>query len=68
MINPSMASPAPIDLTPPGGLKLHAAAQYLGLSEVTVRRLVAKGKLRPVRDVRHLLFSRKNLDAVLAGE
>jgi hypothetical protein len=52
----------------PGGFKLKAAAQYLGgMSPVTVRRLVARGLLRPNRATRHLLFARAELDRFLAS-
>jgi excisionase family DNA binding protein len=40
-----------------GALKIHAAAHYLALSPPTVRRLVANGLLRPMRQTRHLIFS-----------
>ena len=40
-----------------GGLKLKAAAVYLGgLSVPTMHRLVVRGLLRPNRCLRHLLF------------
>jgi excisionase family DNA binding protein len=40
-----------------GALKLPDAAQYLSLSVPTVRRLIARGLLRPNRYTRHLLIS-----------
>ena len=52
----------------PAGLKLKDAARYIGLAPITVRRLVNRGELQAVRSVRHLLFSRRILDAFLAGE
>lgn len=56
---------APIE---PAAFKLPGACQYLGgLSQVTVRRLVEKGLLRPNRAVRHLIFSRAELDRFLAA-
>ena len=49
-----------------GGLKLKSAAQYLGgLSVPTMHRLVQRGLLRPNRVLRHLLFSREELDRFL---
>jgi hypothetical protein len=49
-----------------GGLKLKAAAQYLGgLSVPTMHRLIGRGLLRPNRALRHLLFSREELDRFL---
>ena len=52
--------------TPVGALKLKPAAQYLGgLSVPTMHRLIRRGLLRPNRAVRHLLFSREELDRFL---
>jgi excisionase family DNA binding protein len=49
-----------------GALKLKPAAQYLGgLSVPTMHRLIDRGLLRPCRQVRHLLFSREELDRFL---
>lgn len=54
------------DTAPVGGLKLRAAAQYLGgLHPSTMRKLVARGLLRPNRQLRHLIFSRIELDRFL---
>ena len=51
----------------PGAYKLAEACQYLGgLSQITVRRLVERGLLRPCRATRHLLFSVSELDRFLA--
>ena len=41
--------------------KLAEAAALLSVSEITVRRLVARGELHPVRAIRHLIFSRNEL-------
>ena len=50
----------------PGAFKLKDAAQYLGgLSPLTLRRLVARGLLRPNRATRHLIFARAELDRFL---
>ena len=49
-----------------GGFKLKPAAQYLGgLSVPTMHRLIARGLLRPNRSLRHLLFSKSELDRFL---
>jgi len=48
-----------------GGYKLREAAQYLSLAPITVRRLIARGRLRRIPDLRHLLFSRAELDRFL---
>jgi excisionase family DNA binding protein len=50
----------------PGALKLKPAAEYLGgLSVPTMHRLIKRGLLRPCRSLRHLLFSRAELDRFL---
>jgi hypothetical protein len=49
-----------------GGFKLKAAAAYLGgISIPSVHRLVRRGLLRPNRSLRHLIFSREELDRFL---
>jgi hypothetical protein len=49
-----------------GGFKLKPAAAYLGgLSVPTMHRLIARGLLRPNRSLRHLLFSKSELDRFL---
>ena len=58
----SMADPPP----PAGAYKLEPAAKYLGgLSEPTMHRLIQRGLLVPVRKIRHLLFTRVELDRFL---
>ena len=53
----------------PAAYKLAEACQYLGgLSQITVRRLVERGLLRPNRSLRHLIFARGELDRFLAAE
>lgn len=37
-----------------------------GICHETVRRLAKRGKLRPVKGIRHLLFSRKEIERFLA--
>ena len=51
-----------------GGFQLREAADYLGLSKITVRRLVHRGLLKPNRSVRHLLFPVKELNRFLEGK
>ena len=49
-----------------GGLKLKAAAAYLGgLSVPTMHRLIARGLLKPNRCLRHLLFPIEELNRFL---
>lgn len=49
-----------------GALKLKEARQYLGgLSIPTIHRLMKRGLLRPNRALRHLLFTREELDRFL---
>ena len=49
-----------------GALKLKEARRYLGgLSIPTMHRLMKRGLLRPNRALRHLLFSREELDRFL---
>ena len=51
-----------------GGFKLKDACAYLGgLAPITVRRLIARGLLRRVPEIRHLLFAKGELDRFLAG-
>ena len=50
-----------------GALKLKEARQYLGgLSTPTIHRLIKRGLLRPNRALRHLIFSKAELDRFLA--
>ena len=46
--------------------KLSEAAVALGVSEVTIRRLVARGLLKPNRALRHLVFAKSELLRFLA--
>ena len=51
----------------PGAFKLKPAARYLGgLSVPTMHRLIDRGLLRPNRALRHLIFSKAELDRFLA--
>jgi excisionase family DNA binding protein len=50
-----------------GAFKLKGAAKYLGgVSQITVRRLIHRGLIKPNRAVRHLLISKSELDRFLA--
>jgi hypothetical protein len=50
-----------------GALKLKEARQYLGgVSTPTIHRLIKRGLLRPNRALRHLIFSKAELDRFLA--
>jgi Helix-turn-helix domain len=54
--------PAPI-----GALKIRDAAQYLGgVSEISVRRLIKRGLIKPNRALRHILIPISELDRFLA--
>jgi len=56
------------EVPPRGALKLKEARDYLGgLSVPTMHRLVRRGLLRPNRSLRHLLFTRSELDRFLEG-
>lgn len=48
-------------------LKLREAAQVLGVSTKTVRRLIDRNKLRAVRVLRHLLIPITEIDRFLSG-
>jgi excisionase family DNA binding protein len=53
--------------TPVGALKIKDAAAYLGgVSEITVRRLIDRGLIKPNRTIRHLLIPVSELDRFLA--
>jgi excisionase family DNA binding protein len=46
-----------------GALKIKEAARYLGgISTVTVRRLIARGLIKPNRTLRHILIPVSELD------
>jgi excisionase family DNA binding protein len=48
-----------------GGVQIVDASLYLGVSVMTVRRLVKRGLLRPNRATKRLLFPLKELDRFL---
>ncbi len=65
---------APVAPVPPRLLDLKRTAEYLGMSEWTVRELEADGVLRRVRvplgnggELRKLLFDREDLDRLIKG-
>jgi hypothetical protein len=52
---------------PVGALKIRDAAIYLGgFSTITVRRLIARGLIKPNRALRHILIPVAELDRFLA--
>ena len=50
---------------PVGALKLKGAAKYLSVSEITIRRLIDRGLLKPNRATRHLIFDIRELQRFL---
>jgi len=64
LLSDSMKAPE----LPAGALKLKAACQYLGgISEITLRRLIARGLIKPNRALRHILIPKSELDRFLAN-
>jgi excisionase family DNA binding protein len=51
----------------PGAFKLREASQYLSISEISVRRLIARGLIKPNRSLRHVLISKAELDRFLSS-
>lgn len=50
----------------PRGLKLRAACEYIGgVSEITMRRLIDRGVIKPNRATRHLIIPVSQLDQFL---
>jgi len=47
------------------GLNFSEAAEYIGVSEMTVRRMVMRRQIVPVRIGRRVLFLRSELDRFL---
>jgi len=48
-------------------LKLRESCQYLGgISEITLRRLIRRGLIKPNRAIRHILIPIAELDRFLA--
>ena len=48
-----------------GALKLKDAADYLSISPVSMRRLIKRGLIKPIRSIRHLLISVSELNRFL---
>lgn len=56
----------PVKTAPVGALKIKDAAKYLGgVSQITVRRLIDRGQIKPNRALRHLLIPIRELDRFL---
>ncbi|MBE7157218.1 MAG: helix-turn-helix domain-containing protein [Rhodospirillales bacterium] len=50
-----------------GAFKIPGACQYLGgIAEITLRRLIGKGAIKPCRGLRHILITKVELDRFLA--
>jgi hypothetical protein len=45
-----------------GALKLKDAADYLSVSPVSMRRLIQRGLIKPIRSIRHILISVRELN------
>jgi hypothetical protein len=53
---------------PVGALKIKDAAKYLGgVSQITVRRLIKRGLLKPNRALRHIIIPISELEHFLEG-
>jgi excisionase family DNA binding protein len=60
-------STMPPGIITPGALKIKEAAAYLGgISQITVRRLIERGLIKPNRALRHILISKAELDRFLS--
>ena len=54
---------APVAAPVGGALKIKQAAKYLGgISQITVRREIERGHIKPCRTLRHLLIPVSELD------
>jgi excisionase family DNA binding protein len=50
-----------------GAFKIPEACKYLGVvAPVTIRRLIARGLIKPIKALRHILISKSELDRFLA--
>jgi excisionase family DNA binding protein len=49
-----------------GALKLKDAADYLSVSPVSMRRLIKRGLIKPIRSIRHHLISLAELNRFLS--
>jgi excisionase family DNA binding protein len=53
---------------PIGALKIKDAAKYLGgVSQITIRRLIKRGLIKPNRALRHVLIPISELDRFIAS-
>jgi hypothetical protein len=59
-------SPQPVGLERLAFTVPDTATMLGGVCHETVRRLAKRGKLRPVKGLRHLLFTRKEIERFLA--
>jgi len=50
----------------PRALQLKRAAKYIDVSEMSMRRLIARGLIKPNRSLRHILIPIAELDRFLA--
>jgi Helix-turn-helix domain len=48
-----------------GALKLKPAADYISVSPISMRRLIKRGLIKPVRVLRHIIIARAELDRFL---
>jgi excisionase family DNA binding protein len=51
----------------PRALKVSQAASYLGVSTISIRRLITRGLIKPNRALRHLLIPVAELERFLGG-
>lgn len=51
----------------PGALKIREAAEYLSISQISLRRLICRGLIKPNRSLRHLLIPVVELDRFLGA-
>jgi excisionase family DNA binding protein len=49
-----------------GAVKLKDAAEYLGVSPISVRRLIERGLIKPNRALRHVIIPLSELTRFLA--
>jgi predicted site-specific integrase-resolvase len=50
-----------------GAFQIKGAADYLGISVISLRRLVKAGRIKPNRELRVLLFPIEELNRFLTG-
>jgi Helix-turn-helix domain len=54
-----------LNRAPVGALKVKGAARYCSLSEISIRRAIDRGLIKPNRTFRHLLIPVSELDRFL---